>query len=68
MTNTKAPETQSQRVQEYVQQQLQEGKSSILIKAARNVKHRDVSRVAAAAGEAASENVSMFMAVLETKQ
>jgi biopolymer transport protein ExbD len=51
-----------------VRERFDEGKSSVLIKAERGVKHREVSRVAAAATAAAAEKsrgIRLHLAVLE---
>jgi biopolymer transport protein ExbD len=45
---------------------LREGKTGVLLKAARNVKHRDVSAVAKAVGRADVENVKLNIGVFET--
>lgn len=45
---------------------LREGKTSVLLKAARNVKHREVSAVAKAVGRADVENVRLHIGVFET--
>lgn len=45
---------------------LRENKSSVLLKAARDVKHRDMSAVAKAVGKAEVEDVKLHIAVFET--
>ena len=59
------PEEQDDRIRQAVEQGLLTGKNSVLIKAEKGVRHRDVSRVAAAAG--AVEGVSLNLAVMEGK-
>ena len=54
---------QSAQIADAVRDGLSQGKSRVLIKAERGVKHRDVSRVAAAAAEGG--DVSLHLAVLE---
>jgi len=54
---------QAKRIAQAVREGLSLGKSKVLIKAERGVKHRDVSRVAAAAAEGGE--VSLHLAVLE---
>ncbi len=49
----------------YVEQGLSEGKSSVLIKAEKGVKHRDVARVSTAVGKAGSGD--LYVAVLEVQ-
>jgi biopolymer transport protein ExbD len=59
------PEEQDARVRQAVEEALASGKSSVLIKAEKGVLHRDVSRVASAAGGV--EGVSLNLAVMEAK-
>ena len=51
-------------IMEAVEEGFREGRESVLIKAARGVRHRDVSRVAEAAGRL--EGIQLHLAVLET--
>lgn len=57
------PEIEAQAIQEHVEQGLARGHTNILIKAERDVRHREVARVAAAA---ALDGVLMYYAVLES--
>ena len=57
------PATQEEQIVEHVRQGFSEGKSNVLVKAARGVLHRDVSRVAAAAARV--EGITMHLAVFE---
>ena len=57
------PATQEEQIVEHVSLGFREGKSNVLVKAARGVQHRDVSRVAAAAARV--EGITMHLAVLE---
>ncbi len=57
------PKIQSALVTQAVREGVAEGKSTVLIKAERGVKHRVVSRVAAAAGQV--EGIHLHLAVLE---
>ncbi len=57
------PAVQEEQIMEHVRQGFSEGKSNVLVKAARGVLHRDVSRVAAAAARV--EGVEMHLAVFE---
>jgi biopolymer transport protein TolR len=59
------PEEQDDQIRQAVEQGLTSGKNSVLIKAEKGVTHRDVSRVAAAAGSI--EGVSLNLAVMEGK-
>jgi len=57
------PAAQEEQIAQYVRQGFDEGKSKVLVKAGKGVRHREVSRVAAAAGQV--EGVEMYLAVLE---
>ncbi|OHB70753.1 MAG: hypothetical protein A2V70_11830 [Planctomycetes bacterium RBG_13_63_9] len=57
------PEVQRQMITEAVQQGFHEGKENVLVKAEKGVLHREVSRVAAAAGEV--EDIHLHLAVFE---
>jgi len=57
------PKAQEERITQAVEQGLAAGKPTVLIKAERDVKHREVSRVAAAAGRV--ENIKLHLAVME---
>jgi biopolymer transport protein ExbD len=59
------PEEQDALIRQEVEKSLASGKSSILIKAEKGVLHRDVSRVASAAGSVGG--VSLNLAVMEAK-
>jgi biopolymer transport protein ExbD len=59
------PEEQEAQIRQAVEEALASGKSSVLIKAEKGVLHRDVSRVATAAGSV--EGVSLNLAVMEAK-
>ena len=59
------PEEQDAQIRQAVEESLATGKSSILIKAEKGVLHRDVSRVASAAGGV--EGVGLNLAVMEAK-
>jgi biopolymer transport protein ExbD len=59
-------EEQEAEIRKAVEEGLTEGKKSVLIKAEKGVLHRDVSRIAAAAG-GVSEEVSLNLAVMEAK-
>ena len=54
---------QEERISQAVQQSFDEGKPTVLVKAARDVLHKEVSRVAAAAGLV--EGIQLHMAVME---
>lgn len=58
-------EEQDAQIKQAVEEALATGKTSVILKAERGVLHRDVSRVASAAG--AVEGVSLNLAVLEAK-
>jgi len=60
------PKAQQAAVTAAVEEGLQRGKSSVIIKAERSVKHREVARVASAAA-LASENIHLYLAVFEIK-
>ena len=57
------PAVQEEQIAQYVRQGFDEGKSTVLVKAGKGVRHREVSRVVAAAGQV--EGVKMHLAVLE---
>jgi biopolymer transport protein ExbD len=59
------PAEQDAQIRQAVEEGLASGKSNVLIKAEKGVLHRDVSRVAAAAG--AVEGVNLNLAVMEAK-
>jgi biopolymer transport protein ExbD len=59
------PAQQKAAVLEAVQKGYREGKSTVLIKAEGKVRHRDVSRIAAAAAEV--EGVKLYVAVFEKR-
>ncbi|HUY87590.1 MAG TPA: biopolymer transporter ExbD [Pirellulales bacterium] len=61
-----APADQDAEVRKAVEEGLAEGKTAILIKAESGVLHRDVSRVAAAAG-GVSDAIKLNLAVMEAK-
>jgi len=61
-----APADQEAAIRKAVEEGLNEGKKDILIKAEQGVLHRDVSRVAAAAG-GVSDTVKLNLAVMESK-
>lgn len=54
---------QEEAIVAYIQSGLESGKEHVLIKAEKNVKHRDVARVSAAVGKAGSGD--LYVAVLE---
>jgi biopolymer transport protein ExbD len=56
---------QEEAIVSYVERGLSEGKSSVLIKAEKGVKHRDVARVSTAVGKAGSGD--LYVAVLEVQ-
>lgn len=58
------PEAQAEQIRQYVEREMAGGKNQVLIKAERSVRHRDVSRVSAAVGEASGE--LLYLAVFET--
>ena len=58
-------EEQEAQVRQAVEEALASGKASVLIKAEKGVLHRDVSRVASAAGSV--EGISLNLAVMEAK-
>jgi biopolymer transport protein ExbD len=59
-------EAQEARIGEVIQQGIADGKVGVLIKAARTVKHREVSRVASVVGRIEGESdVKLYWAVLE---
>ncbi len=57
------PKAQEERIAAEVETAFHEGKSSVLVKAGRGVLHREVSRIAAAAGRV--EGIKLHLAVLE---
>jgi biopolymer transport protein ExbD len=57
------PAAQKDMIAQYVREGFNSGKETVLVKAGRGVRHREVSRVVAAAGEV--EGVDMHLAVLE---
>lgn len=59
------PAAQQAAVKAAVKRGFDEGKTTVLIKAERSVKHRDVSRVAAAVGQ--MEGIRLFLAVFESR-
>lgn len=59
-------EDQAAEIRKAIEEGMAEGKKNVLIKAEKGVLHRDVSRVAAAAG-GVSEEVSLNLAVMEAK-
>jgi len=59
------PQTRADQIRDYVDAGLQEGQDEVLIKAERNVSHREVSEVATAA--AAIEGIRLYMAVYEAE-
>jgi len=59
------PDIQKERIARAVQESFDAGKPTVLVKAARGVIHREVSRVAAAAGLV--EGIQLHMAVLEVE-
>ncbi|MFH1265528.1 MAG: biopolymer transporter ExbD [Planctomycetota bacterium] len=59
------PAEQETAVQEAVEQGFREGKPTVLIKAEKNVRHREVARFAAAAARV--EGVKLFVAVFELR-
>jgi biopolymer transport protein ExbD len=59
------PEEQDAQIRQAIEAGLATGKSNVLIKAEKGVLHRDVSRVASAAG--AVEGVNLNLAVMEAK-
>lgn len=59
------PEDQEQELVDYLQAGLDEGKSTVVVKAEKNVKHGEVSRVSKAVGKIG--NKTLFVAVLETQ-
>jgi len=61
-----APADQDAAIRKAVEEGLADGKKEILIKAEKGVLHRDVSRVAAAAG-GVSEEIRLNLAVMESK-
>jgi biopolymer transport protein ExbD len=56
---------QEEAIVSFVEQGLSEGKTSVLIKAEKGVKHRDVARVSTAVGKAGSGD--LYVAVLEVQ-
>ena len=60
-----APEDQEQELVDYLQEGIDAGKSTVVIKAEKNVKHGEVSRVSKAVGKIG--NKTLFVAVLETQ-
>ena len=61
-----APADQEAAIRKAVEEGLAEGKQEVLIKAEQGVLHRDVSRVAAAAG-GVSDTIKLNLAVMESK-
>jgi len=59
------PKAQQAAITAAVRQGYQEGKSSVIVKAERSIKHREVSRVAAAAGQV--EGIRLYLAVFEIR-
>jgi biopolymer transport protein ExbD len=59
------PEEQDAQIKQAIEEGLATGKANVLIKAEKGVLHRDVSRVATAAG--AVEGVNLNLAVMESK-
>jgi len=57
------PETQRERIRQAVREALQGGKSNVLIKAERSLRHRDVARVMEDAAQV--EGVKLYIGVLE---
>ncbi|MCP4192093.1 MAG: biopolymer transporter ExbD [Planctomycetaceae bacterium] len=58
-------DAQEAAIVDYIEEQISEGKSSVLIKAEKGVKHRDVARVSTAVAKAGSGD--LFVAVLEVQ-
>ncbi|HID78149.1 MAG TPA: biopolymer transporter ExbD [Planctomycetaceae bacterium] len=56
---------QEERIRDEVERGVTQGKTNVIIKAAREVKHRDVARVASAVGQV--EGVRLHVAVLEVE-
>ncbi len=59
------PAAQQAAITAAVRKGFQEGKTNVLVKAERTVKHRDVSRAAVAAGQV--EGIKLFLAVFEIR-
>jgi biopolymer transport protein ExbD len=59
------PSDQEAEIVDYVQTALDDGKENVLVKAERNVKHREVARVAKAIGLV--DGAKLFVAVLEVE-
>jgi biopolymer transport protein ExbD len=57
-------EAQSAAITEYVEQEIESGKETVLIKAEKGVRHRDVARVSRAVGKVRRD---LYVAVLELK-
>ncbi|MBN1395370.1 MAG: biopolymer transporter ExbD [Pirellulales bacterium] len=64
---SKDPKVQQTAITAAVKDGLQSGKSSVIIKAEKTVKHKEVNRVATAAAAAQPEGIRMFLAVFELK-
>ena len=62
---TDEPDAQQEQIAKAVQEAFDEGRSTVLIKAAKGVLHREVSRVASAAGLV--ENIQLHLAVFEVE-
>ena len=61
------PQLLDDQVTAHVQEGIRSGKSGVLIKAGKRVLHRDVNRIAAAAGQIKGEGVPMHLAVFEVQ-
>jgi biopolymer transport protein ExbD len=61
------PQQQTRQIAAYVRSEHLQGKDTVLVKAGRDVRHRDVARVAEAVGEADVE-VHLHLAVKEEKE
>ena len=61
------PQLLDDQVTAHVQEGIRSGKSGVLIKAGKRVLHRDVNRIAAAAGRIEGKGVPMHLAVFEVQ-
>ncbi len=62
------PDVLDDQIIQYVQDEVMKGgKSGVLIKAGKQVLHRDVNRIAAAAGRIEGEGVPLYLAVFEVQ-
>jgi len=59
------PEQQTRQIAAYVRQEHLQGKRTVLVKAEKGVRHRDVARVAEAVGAAEVEGIELHLAVME---